>query len=67
MELGRVIKAIRIIQGMSQEDLGEKVGMTQPMVSMVESGGIGLSVEMFERVKVALDWDVVLNDLMEDV
>lgn len=67
MELGRVIKAIRIIQGMSQKDLGEKVGMTQPMVSMVESGGIGLSVEMFERVKAALDWDVVLNDLMEDV
>lgn len=67
MELGRVIKAIRIIQGMSQKDLGEKVGMTQPMVSMVESGGIGLSVGMFERVKVALDWDVVLNDLMEDV
>lgn len=67
MELGRVIKAIRIIQGMSQKDLGEKVGMTQPMVSMVESGEIGLSVEVFEKVKVALDWDMVLNDLMEDV
>lgn len=36
-----IIKAARVMQGLTQTQLGKKLGKTQSWVSFVENGGLG--------------------------
>ena len=62
------LKHIREMAGMSQETLAEEVGLTQVMVSYIESGTRRPSVETAKRIAKVLniDWTEFFNDDPEE-
>lgn len=54
--LGRTLIALRIYKGMTQKELGEKLGVSEPQVSRDERNEYhGASIEKIQRVLNALD------------
>ena len=62
------LKHIREMAGMSQETLAEEVGLTQVMVSYIESGTRRPSVLTAKRIAKVLniDWTEFFNDDPEE-
>jgi ribosome-binding protein aMBF1 (putative translation factor) len=57
-ELGRTVRAMREMQGWSQNDLARKSGMTQSAVARFEAGGTIPTLPILKRLARALDADV---------
>lgn len=61
IQLGVAIAALRKLQGMSQEKLAEKAGISRALLSAIEAPGMakGFSMEVFFDIADALDIDPV--------
>ena len=53
-KLGRNIRLVREIKGLTQEGLGRATGYSQKHISRIEKGQIQLSEESIERISKAL-------------
>ena len=58
--IGERIKAARIIAGLSQEDLGEKLGITKMAISKYETGAVtpnsGMLIELSKALEVKVEY-----------
>lgn len=52
------IARLRILRGMTQQELAEKVGTQQPSIARIESGRRRASIAMLEKLAQALDADL---------
>ena len=57
-EIGTIIKQARNQQGLTQKELGKKIGVGEPTVNKYESGKQNLTVETLKRVADALGMHV---------
>ncbi|WP_338874928.1 helix-turn-helix transcriptional regulator [Spirosoma sp. SC4-14] len=57
-EIGSLIRKARMEQGLTQKELGEKIGVGEPTVNKYESGKQNLTVETLKRVADALDMQI---------
>lgn len=55
-----IVRVERIRQGLSQQKLGDAVGMTSVMISMLERGVRNFSYNAAEDIRRALDLEIVL-------
>ncbi|MBL6983884.1 MAG: helix-turn-helix transcriptional regulator, partial [Anaerolineales bacterium] len=55
LETGYQITRLRILQGLTQEELAEKVGTRQPSIARLESGRSLPSLSFLEKIADALD------------
>ena len=53
-EVGNSIRRVRTEQGLTQKELGEKMGVGEPTVNKYESGNQNLTVETIKKVADAL-------------
>ncbi len=53
----RLLKALRVLRGMKQDDLAAAVGRSQTWVSFVETGRILPAPEQTRKIAQALDLD----------
>jgi DNA-binding XRE family transcriptional regulator len=56
--LGQMVHDRRVELGLTQADLAERAGMTQPQLSRLESGGATPTVPLLARLAAALDADL---------
>lgn len=54
-EIGKRIRNIRILNGLSQSELGEKLGLTADRIQKYENGARNPKVSMIFRIANALD------------
>ncbi len=59
--LAERVRNLRESRGISQQDLAERMGTTQSVISRLESGGAKPSLTTLERVGAALGADVVIG------
>ena len=55
LQIGRLIREARTERGLTQKELGEKLGVGEPTVNKYESGKQNLTAETLRKVAVALD------------
>lgn len=55
------IARLRILRGLTQEQLAEKVGTKQPSIARLESGRTTPSLDFLQRVAEALDAEVEIR------
>jgi HTH-type transcriptional regulator / antitoxin HipB len=67
IQTGMLLRQAREKAGISQRELGERLGCTQPAVSQAEAGGASLSIATLQRFADALDCDVQLAIVSRDV
>lgn len=53
--LGRRIKRLREQAGFSQEELADKIRLTQTSISLIETGKRGISMATLQRISSALN------------
>lgn len=53
-ELAEQVRALREGQGISQSELAQRIGSTQPAVARLEAGGVAPSIETLDRIAAAL-------------
>ncbi len=61
-DLGARVRDLRTLRGLSQADLAEACQMSQPTISDIESGNLGVRVSTAERLAKALG--VELDELL---
>lgn len=54
-KLGRTIRHLRLIKGISQEDFALRAGINRSYMSSIENGKRQVSIEIIERVASALE------------
>jgi DNA-binding XRE family transcriptional regulator len=54
IELGAVIRQLRLDAGLSQHELAQRAGMTQPALSRLERGGTVPTLTVLDRIANAL-------------
>ncbi|HEU4716878.1 MAG TPA: helix-turn-helix transcriptional regulator [Bacteroidia bacterium] len=62
MHIGKKIRVARVVKGMTQEDLAEKIGKTRPLISQIESTG-KVKVGTLKQICKVLDMDPEDPDL----
>lgn len=55
VELGAMVRARREALGLTQSELAERVGTRQPAIARLEAGGSVPSIDLLDRVALALD------------
>jgi len=58
-QIGVLIKKLREERGLTQKDLGVAIGTTQSAVARMENGEQNLSTEMFSKISIALNKEIV--------
>lgn len=58
LRIGRRLKALRTVKGLTLEDLASAVGVTKGYLSLVENGIRRPSLEVLDRLAGALDVDI---------
>ena len=61
VEIGNLIKQARTEQGLTQKELGEKIGVGEPTVNKYEGGKQNLTVETLKRVADALSMHIKIT------
>ncbi len=61
LEIGYQIARLRILQGLTQEELAEKVGTRQPSIARLESGRSLPSLSFLEKIADALDAEMEIK------
>jgi transcriptional regulator with XRE-family HTH domain len=61
MTAAEIIRAARLEAGLSQAALGRRLGITQPAIARLESGGDGITVETLRRTLRGLGLDLALS------
>ncbi|MCE1166390.1 MAG: helix-turn-helix transcriptional regulator [Bacteroidetes bacterium] len=59
--IGGVIKEVRKKKKMTQEELGEKIGVQKAQISKLENGSPNVTIGTLKRVFVALDTRISFN------
>jgi transcriptional regulator with XRE-family HTH domain len=59
LRVGRKVKRLRLLRGLSQEELAERVGNTDKHISLVERGKTNVSIDVLTSVASELAVDVV--------
>ena len=54
IELGAMVRQLRLDAGLSQEELAQRTGMTQPALSRLERGGGIPTITVLDRIAGAL-------------
>ena len=65
LELGERIRGLREARGISQKELGRRIGSTQPAIARLEAGRVSPTLETLDRVAAALGVELVVG--FEDV
>lgn len=60
-ELGARVKAERERLGLTQAELADRMGTTQPTVARLEAGGVTPSLDTLHRAAAALDLELVVD------
>ena len=55
--LGDAMRILRVREGISQQQLSERTGISRTYISMLECNQVAPSDDWMERIKAALDWD----------
>lgn len=55
------VARLRILRGLTQQELADKVGTQQPSIARIESARRRPSLEMLTRIAEALDADLVVS------
>lgn len=63
--LGKNIKQIRLLKGLTQENLASYLQKSINFISLLENGGTGVSIKTLVDLCIALDCDV--NTLFENI
>lgn len=58
MSVGSNIKHLRMMNGLSQEELADKVNVTKSMISQIERGTKNLTMELGEELAKVLGCDI---------
>jgi ribosome-binding protein aMBF1 (putative translation factor) len=58
--IGRAVHDRRLALGLSQVELADRAGMTQPALSRLEAGGVIPTIPLLERISAALDADLIV-------
>ncbi len=66
-ETGRLLRQAREQAGITQQELAQRLGCTQPAISQAEAGGASLSVSTLQRILDALGFDLELGIVSRDV
>jgi HTH-type transcriptional regulator / antitoxin HipB len=61
MQIGERVRAVREAHGLSQRELAERVGSTQPAIARLEAGGVNPSLATLERIAAALESALVID------
>ena len=61
LEPNHQIARLRILRGLTQEELAQRAGTQQPSIARIESGRRRVSLEMLERIAEALDADLLVT------
>ncbi len=61
-QIGNAIRRARKKRGMSQSDLGEKAGLRQETISLIETGNPAAKLETILAVLSALDLELRVNE-----
>jgi transcriptional regulator with XRE-family HTH domain len=61
IKTGELLRRAREKAGITQRELAERLGCTQPAISQVEAGGASLSVATLQRFADALGCDLQLT------
>jgi transcriptional regulator with XRE-family HTH domain len=64
---GRLLRQAREEAGITQRELAERLGCTQPAISQAEAGGASLSVSTLQRILDALGYELELGIVSRDV
>jgi len=56
LTIGDKIKTVRMFRQMSQQELGKRTGLSQFVISFIETNRANPTDEQFERIKAALNW-----------
>jgi len=67
LETGYQIARLRILQGLTQEELAEKVGTRQPSIARLESGRSMPSLSFLEKIADALDAKIEIKVTPKEV
>jgi transcriptional regulator with XRE-family HTH domain len=59
--LGQMVYERRHELGLSQRELAERAGMTQPQLSRLEGGGATPTIPLLERLAEALEVDLAID------
>ena len=62
-EIGEAIRRHRLAQGLTQKDLGQRVGISAQSVSAIEKGTRNPTLSLFVRLVDALDLSLALKRL----
>lgn len=62
MDLGKILRAERIKQGLSQRALADMAGVTKRSIIYWENGEKGMSVESADKIFKALHMTITLGD-----
>ena len=60
-ELGVLVRESRITAGITQTELAQRTGMSQPAIARLESGGTEPTIATLRRVANALDIELVVE------
>jgi transcriptional regulator with XRE-family HTH domain len=60
-EIGQYIKNIRLLEGLTQEDIAIKLDISQQLISRIENGQENLSLATFEKISRALGQKIKLH------
>jgi len=60
-ELGERVRHIREERGLSQRELAEMIGSTQPAIARLEAGGVAPSIQTLGRIAAALGRKLVVD------
>ncbi|OGD38917.1 MAG: hypothetical protein A2V45_02215 [Candidatus Aminicenantes bacterium RBG_19FT_COMBO_58_17] len=59
-DIGRKIRWLRKARGITIEEFARKLGMTQPHLSLIETGKRGISIPLLRRILDALDTNLAM-------
>jgi ribosome-binding protein aMBF1 (putative translation factor) len=59
--IGQAVRERRLALGLSQVDVANRAGMTQPALSRLEAGGVVPTIPLLERISAALDADLIVQ------
>ena len=59
--IGQAIRERRLALGLTQSELAERAGLTQPALSRLEAGGVVPTIPLLERISAALEADLIVE------
>lgn len=59
--IGQAVRERRQALGLSQTELAQRAGMTQPALSRLEAGGVIPTIPLLERITAALDAELIVE------